>query len=153
MGLQPDPSHLIYHKAIEYKGMSAGYTNLFSLLSELGRSEMEFINSLVVIVTPAPDISSDFNYTDRIELLMKVLIDLTYHTQVCKINANAWNLDGDMITNLYWTFYPFANKNLGYDDIQFECATTDWLITETQRVMFIVDVYSLPNARQPRMRP
>ena len=153
MGLQPDPSYLIYHKAIEYKGLSAGYTRMCSLLSELGRYDKDFINSLVVVVTPLPDTNSDWDYLDKLELMMKVFIDGTNHIQTMKLNTNAFNFDGDMITNLYWTFYPFVPHQARYDDILFEVATTSWVVTETHRVMFILDVYSLPHARQPKMRP
>lgn len=155
MGLQPEPSYLIFHKIFEHKEISgSSYKTLFSLLDELGRRDPEFINSLVIIITPYPDPNSDMVISDLIYCKMTTVIGGLTREQNMTTSGTSWNIfKGNNSTNTYWTFSPFADRTLKPDDIKLATSMVNWLATETHRAVFVVDIYSLPNSRTPRLIP
>ena len=155
MGLMPDPSYLILHQGFEHKeSTNANFKVLCQLLEILGRSDMEFVNSLVVIITPVVDVNSDMAIVDQVELRMSVTDRVYTRIYSQKTSGTTWFVsDGDSPTNPYWTFYPVCGQDLQSDGILISTALTSWLITETMRCLFMIDVYSVPQSKTPVLKP
>ena len=154
MGLQPDSGQLIYHGMFEHKETStAGFKELFKPLEVLGRGDMAFVNSLVIIITPMPDPISDMQIVDQLEVQMTTLIRVTTRAQAMKTSGTTWiTSDGDSPTNPYWTFYGFTYEDLPLQNITIKTALTSWVALDEMRCDFWADIYSVPHSRLPVFR-